>query len=133
MYHSHSCSAWHHLLLFATQLHQICALSPTLSGNQLLQASSAAAAKSIYSPLFCCSTAAQVGAEAERRAPPPPPGVGGGRARMSLPWMHVASLGAAPAGLYGQLVPQTVATFKKAVEEGTYDGTAFFKVLLAAS
>ena len=32
------------------------------------------------------------------------------------------------AGLYGGLVPQTVATFKKAVEEGTYDGTAFFKV-----
>ncbi len=32
------------------------------------------------------------------------------------------------AGLYGELVPQTVATFKKAVEEGTYDGTAFFKV-----
>ena len=37
------------------------------------------------------------------------------------------------AGLYGEQVPQTVETFKKAVAEGTYNGTVFFKVISARS
>lgn len=35
--------------------------------------------------------------------------------------------------MYGEQVPQTVETFKKAVSEGTYNGTAFFKVNSASS
>ncbi|KAK9864152.1 hypothetical protein WJX84_012172 [Apatococcus fuscideae] len=37
-------------------------------------------------------------------------------------------LGRLVIGLYGEQVPQTVESFKKAVTEGTYNGTVFFKV-----